>query len=78
MTRDCTRNAGYVSTSDVSEDVYVMGAIVVTMTEDGRFGTHFVSEDMTEMPDVETQLDLGSTVAAAWAAASTAEADASA
>jgi hypothetical protein len=78
LARDCTRNAGFVSLAEVPEDLFIAGVIVVTMTEDGHFGTRFVSEDIDELPNIEVQLDLGSTVAAAWAAASTAEADATA
>lgn len=68
--RDCTMNAGFVSLADVPEDVFIAGVIVVTQTKEGFFGTQFVAVDVDEIPTTEAQLDLGSRIAAAWAAAS--------
>lgn len=68
--RNSELNQGFVALPDVAEEVVIAGVIVVTMNQDGTFGTHFKAEDLDEIPPVEVQLDLGSTIAAAWAAAS--------
>lgn len=69
MSRDCSHNAGFIALPTVPEDVFVAGVIVVTMTQDGTYGTHFVAESIDELPDVSTQLDLGAAIAEAWTVA---------
>lgn len=68
--RDCTKNAGVIPASSIPEDVYIAGAIVVTMAEDGRtYGTHFIPVSLDELPDPEVQEILASTITTAWALA---------
>ena len=75
MARDYERNLGFISLPDLPEEVYIAGAIVVTLDEAGTYGTHFVSEDIDELPPVDVQLDLGASVSTAWAAAALAPKD---
>ena len=64
--RDCTRNAGYLSTTQVAEDLYVAGAIIVTVTEGGELGVQFIAESLDEVPIPEVQEALGQMVTTAW------------
>lgn len=74
--RDCSRNAGFVSLHDTPEEVYIAGVIVVTYDEHGNYGTRFEAESLDELPPPEVQLDLGQSIASAWAAASIASSEA--
>lgn len=67
--RNCERNAGFISLHDLPEEVFVAGAIIVTIDEHGHYGTRFVSEDIDELPPADVQLDLGVSIATAWQAA---------
>jgi hypothetical protein len=64
--RDCTQNQGFISLPELPEEVFIAGAIIVTMTPEGKYGTHFVSESIDELPSPAVQLDLGVAVADAW------------
>lgn len=68
-TRDCSHNAGFISLAAIPVEEYVAGVIVVTIDDDGEYGTHFIPESLDEVPDPEVQKELGKLVTQAWATA---------
>lgn len=64
--RDCTKNAGFLSLNDLPEDVYVLGAVIVTMDEDGNYGLAYRSESFDNVPIPEVQESLSPLIIQAW------------
>jgi hypothetical protein len=67
--RSCDRNAGFLSLTQIPEELYIAGAIIVTLDEDGNPGVHFVAESLDEVPIPEVQAELGALVTQAWSLA---------
>lgn len=64
--RDCSRNAGVLSTYDVPEDLYIAGYVLVTLDEDGNYGFMFRNESLDEVPSPDVQETLGRWLAQAY------------
>lgn len=64
--RRVDRNAGFLSTSDVPDDVYIAGYVLVTLDESGEYGFIFRPESLDEVPSQEVQETLGRWLAQAF------------
>lgn len=64
--RSYDRNAGMITFPDLPDDVWVAGAILVTMDEEGRYSAVFRAESLDETPIVEVQEELGAMIAQSW------------
>lgn len=67
--RDCSRNAGFISAPEIPEDLWVAGAIIITLDENANYGFRFVAESMDEVPSPEVQETIGRWAAQAFALA---------
>lgn len=67
--RNCERNAGFIATTEIPEDLWVAGAIIITIDEDGQYGARFLAESMDAVPSPEVQETIGRWAAQAFALA---------
>lgn len=73
--RSYERNSGLIATSDiVADDKWVVGAVIITIDEDGAYAAVFKSEDMDGLPAPDVQETLGGFLASAFEIANLAEA----
>jgi hypothetical protein len=64
--RSYDRNAGYLNLPHLPDDLFIAGAIIVTLNEDGELGATFVAESIDDVPAPEVQEELSALVRQAW------------
>ncbi|UOW92810.1 hypothetical protein SEA_ROBINROSE_67 [Microbacterium phage RobinRose] len=67
--RSYERNAGYLSLTEIPDDQYIVGAVVVLMDGDGNYSAAFVNESLDSVPDPEVQDEIGPWVTQAFSLA---------
>ncbi|UDL15439.1 hypothetical protein SEA_PEPE25_64 [Microbacterium phage Pepe25] len=67
--RSYERNAGYISLTDIPDDKYIVGAVIVLMDEHGEYSTVFVNESLDSVPAPEVQGEIGPWVAQSFSLA---------
>ncbi|AYB70175.1 hypothetical protein SEA_ONEIAGILLIAN_65 [Microbacterium phage OneinaGillian] len=67
--RSYERNAGYLSLTEIPDDQYIVGAVVVLMDGEGNYSTVYVNESLDSVPDPEVQEVQGPLIATAFSLA---------
>jgi hypothetical protein len=72
MARAIDRNIALIALGqDFPDDVFIAGVIVVTLDQDGNYGTVFKAESLDDLPIPELQEELGHHITTAWEMANT-------
>jgi hypothetical protein len=65
-TRDCSKNAGFISLEDIDPTKYIVGVVVVLYDEDGNYSSEWRPVSMDEIPGPEAREDIGALVSGAF------------
>lgn len=65
------KNVGFISLPEVPDNVFIAGAIIVMIDEEGEYNVAFRAESLDKVPSEELQQEIASIVRSAWAIANT-------